>query len=48
MQDLVIYKNEIYTLFHKYESGYCEILKTRGYLRVILVHESELHYKDKS
>ena len=48
MHDHVIYQNETYTLFHKYESGYCEILKTRGYSRVILVHESELHYKVKS
>lgn len=45
MHHNVIYRNEAYTLFHKYESGYCEILKTKGYSMVILVHESELLYK---
>lgn len=44
----VVYKNEVYTLFHKYDSGYCEIVKTNGYSRVILVHESELNYESSS
>ncbi|WP_180850286.1 MULTISPECIES: hypothetical protein [Bacillaceae] len=44
MNCMVVYKNEDYTLFHKYDSGYCEIMKTNGYSRVILVHESELKY----
>lgn len=47
MHHNVIYRNEAYTLFHKYKSGYCEIMKTKGYSMVILVHESELNYKDR-
>ena len=38
----VFYKNEMYTIIHRYSSGYCEIKDMANHFRVILVHELEL------
>jgi hypothetical protein len=38
----VFYENEMYTIIHRYSSGYCEIKDMESHYRVLLVHEMEL------
>jgi hypothetical protein len=45
IKEEVIYEGKLYTVYHKYDSGYGEIQENEGLFSIKLVHQREVTFK---